>query len=270
MIPDRLPEALRDAIRQFPSEALQFEIGVQTFDETVAARIGRRQNYRLLEENFRFLRSQTGVHIHADLIAGLPGETMESFGAGFNRLVALNPQEIQVGILKRLRGTPIVRHDSEWQMVYNPYAPYEILSTKTIPFSQLQQLRRFARNWDLLANSGNFVTSTPLLWQDQASAFAGFLRWSDWLHQRLGRTHSIALGQLAELLFEYLTGPQGLEPGPTAQRLWQDYKSGGRNDVPVFLRQYLPPSATVAKSSPGSKATRRQARHRAGMGWETP
>ena len=51
---------------------------------------------------------QTGVHIHADLIAGLPGETLESFAAGFDRLVALGPQEIQVGILKRLRGTPIV------------------------------------------------------------------------------------------------------------------------------------------------------------------
>ena len=54
----------------------------------------------------RFLRTQTGVHVHTDLIAGLPGETLESFGAGFDRLLALRPQEIQVGILKRLRGTP--------------------------------------------------------------------------------------------------------------------------------------------------------------------
>ena len=59
------------------------------------------------------------MHIHADLIAGLPGETVESFAAGFDRLIALGPQEIQVGMLKRLRGTPIVQHDAEWQMVYN-------------------------------------------------------------------------------------------------------------------------------------------------------
>jgi len=57
----------------------------------------------------RFLRGETGVHIHADLIVGLPGESVESFAAGFDRLIALRPQEIQVGILKRLRGTPIVR-----------------------------------------------------------------------------------------------------------------------------------------------------------------
>jgi radical SAM superfamily enzyme len=69
-----------------------------------------------LEDNLRFLREQTGVHVHADLIVGLPGEDLESFGRGFDRLVAIGLQEIQVGILKRLRGTPIVRHDSEFEM----------------------------------------------------------------------------------------------------------------------------------------------------------
>ena len=107
MIPDRLPEGLRESIARFPGGALQFEVGIQTFNEEVSARIKRRQNYDRLAENFRFLRSQTGVHIHADLIVGLPGEDIESFGAGFDKLVQLGPQEIQVGILKRLRGTPI-------------------------------------------------------------------------------------------------------------------------------------------------------------------
>jgi radical SAM superfamily enzyme YgiQ (UPF0313 family) len=91
MIPDRLPEALREVIAKFPPGALQFEVGVQTFNEEVGAAIKRRQNYERLEDNFRFLRSRTGVHIHADLIAGLPGETLESFAAGFDRLIALGP-----------------------------------------------------------------------------------------------------------------------------------------------------------------------------------
>ena len=130
MVPDRLPEPLREVISRFPSGALQFEVGIQTFDEEVGSRIKRRQNYTRLENNFRFLREHTGVHLHADLIAGLPGETLESFAAGFDRLIELRPQEIQVGILKRLRGTPIVRHDTEWQMVYNPHPPYEILQNR--------------------------------------------------------------------------------------------------------------------------------------------
>ncbi len=89
MIPDRLPGPLREVIAEFPPGALQIEVGIQTFNEEVGARIGRRQNYQRLEENLRFLRRHTGVHVHADLIAGLPGETLESFSAGFDRLARL-------------------------------------------------------------------------------------------------------------------------------------------------------------------------------------
>src|SRR4029078_3266569 len=121
-------------------------------------------------------------------IAGLPGEDLASFAAGFDRLVALWPQEIQVGILKRLRGTPIVRHDREWGMIYSPHAPYEALATKRMDFETIQKMRRFARYCDLVANSGNFVRTAPLIWSDQ-SPFAGFMRWSEWLHAKLGRGH---------------------------------------------------------------------------------
>ena len=135
MIPDRLPEALREVIAKFPAGALQFEVGIQTFDEAVSKNISRRQDYGRLADNLRFLRQETGAHVHADLIAGLPGETLESFAAGFDRLVAMGPQEIQVGILKRLRGTPIARHDQAWEMVYSAHPPYEILRNKLLDFA---------------------------------------------------------------------------------------------------------------------------------------
>ena len=168
MIPDRLPESLREIIARFPAGALQFEVGVQTFNEEVGALIKRRQNYDKLADNFHFLRRETGVHIHADLIVGLPGETVESFANGFDRLIALGPQEIQVGILKRLRGTPIVRHDADWRMIYNPQPPYEILQNKLIDFPTMQRLRRFARYWDMVGNSGNFIETTPLIWSENS------------------------------------------------------------------------------------------------------
>jgi radical SAM superfamily enzyme YgiQ (UPF0313 family) len=263
MVPDRLPESLREVIAKFPAGALQFEIGVQTFDEAVGARIQRRQNYARLEENFRFLRRETGVHIHADLIAGLPGESVESFAAGFDRLVALGPQEIQVGILKRLRGTPIVRHDAEWRMVYNPHPPYEILQNRLIDFRMMQKLRRFARYWDLIGNSGNFVESAPLLWSAaETSPFHTFMRWSEWLHARVGRTDSIALVRLLELLFEFLTVESRLDPKTVAAALWRDYQRGGRRDKPACLKEFLP--ATERAACPrreGPPLPRRQARH---------
>jgi radical SAM superfamily enzyme YgiQ (UPF0313 family) len=202
MIPDRLPAALRAILRQFPPGALQFEVGIQTFNERVAALIRRRQDNAQAEANLRWLRAETGVHVHADLIAGLPGEDLESFAAGFDRLVALGPQEIQVGLLKRLRGTPIVRHDREWGMVYSPDPPYEILQTKLIDFFTMQRLRRFARYWDLVVNSGNFPGIAPAF-----PTFDGFLRFSDWLYERTRQTHEIARSRLAELLGEYLGRP---------------------------------------------------------------
>ncbi|HKQ39712.1 MAG TPA: DUF4080 domain-containing protein [Verrucomicrobiae bacterium] len=238
MIPDRLPDGLREIIRKFPPGALQFEIGIQSFNPEVCGLISRRQDFAKLEDNLRFLRRETGVYLHTDLIVGLPGESVESFGQGFDRLVALNPHEIQVGMLKRLRGTPIVRHDAEWQMVYNPNAPYEILQNRLIDFATMQRLRRFSRYWDLVGNSGNFIESTALIW-GEGSAFAGFMRFSDWLFGKVGRTDSIALARLGELLFEYLTIELGREKEMCANILWRDYQRGGRNDKPEYLRKYI-------------------------------
>ena len=293
MVPDRLPASLREVLTRFPPGALQFEVGVQTFNPEVATRIQRRQNYERLEDNFRFLRTQTGVHVHADLIAGLPGEDLESFAAGFDRLIALGPQEIQVGLLKRLRGTPIGRHDTEWQMVYNPAPPYEILQNKLLDFATMQKLRRFARYWDLVGNSGNFVATTPLLWSQSvdmsrpsaaaaarssctseaktdgarhpsasASPFAAFLRWSEWLHARAGRTDSIALLRLMEWLFDYLTSELNLKPEFVAQAMWRDYQRGGRRDKPAFLGEHLPAETRlVSPDLTRSALPKRQARH---------
>lgn len=262
MIPDRLPEELRAVIAKFPPGTLQFEVGIQTFNEQVAGLIRRRQNYQRLADNFQFLRGQTGVHIHADLIAGLPGEDLESFGAGFDRLIALRPQEIQVGILKRLRGTPIVRHDAEWRMVYNPHPPYEILQTRLIDFATMQRLRRFSRYWDLVGNSGNFVETTPLIWSDEPSAFQSFLRWSDWLFGQTGRTDAIALPRLMEFLFTYLTQECHRPSRLVAELMARDYQRGGRPDLPEFLATSLPAPPKPRRPAP-TPVLKRQARHAA-------
>jgi radical SAM superfamily enzyme YgiQ (UPF0313 family) len=282
MIPDRLPESLREVIARFPPGALQFEVGIQTFNEEVATAIKRRQDYRKLADNFHFLRNQTGVHLHADLIVGLPGETLESFAAGFDRLIALGPQEIQVGILKRLRGTPIVRHADEWGMVYNPHPPYEILSNQLIDFATMQRLRRFARYWDLVGNSGNFVESAPLLWSafgvppsrgytgagpakagtPNNSPFHAFLRFSDWLYSRTNRTDSIALVRLLELLFEFLTAELRLDARLAAETLWRDYQRGGRRDRPCCLKAFLAADKSLTPLRQAkAPLPKRQARH---------
>ena len=262
IVPDRLPQALREAIAKFPPGALQLEAGVQTFNAGAAERIERRQDYDRLEENLRFLREQTHAHLHADLIAGLPGETLESFADGFDRLLALRPHEIQVGILKRLRGAPISRHTHEWGMVYAADAPYELLCNGLIDFPSMQRVRRFAKYWDHLANSGNYVETVARLWSGGRSPFRCFMAFGEWAYAILRRTDSISLGAWAELLFRYLTETEGVAPERAREVLLSDFARAGRREIPQFLRgDAEPPQFPGAKANPGCPLSKRQQRH---------
>ena len=259
MIPDRLPEPLRELIVQFPDGALQFEVGIQTFNPEVQSLISRRQNNEKTVENLSWLRTNTAVHVHADLIVGLPGESIESFAIGFDKLFALRPQEIQVGMLKRLRGTPIVRHDTTWEMVYSPHAPYEVLSTKLIDFAAMCRMRRFSRYWDLIANSGRFVHTLPVLLADR-SPFAGFMDLSDWLWTTTRQTHGIALQRLFELLLCFGKEQHPEQIDRLAECLWSDYRRDGRTDKPSFLAEFkLEETAEERRMS--RVGAERQARH---------
>ncbi len=260
LIPDRLPAWAMDKLAVFPPGAVQLEAGLQTLDDRVAERIGRKQDTAKALDTLRRLRRQTGVHIHSDLVAGLPGESLESFGAGFDRLFALGLQEIQVGILKRLRGAPIARHEGAWKMVYNPDPPYDILQNRDIDFNAMQRIKRFAKFHDLICNRGNFNTFIPLIWRD-GSPFDRLMALSDWLFDRTGRTHSIALNHLAELLFEHATTVGGCDTGDAANRIAADFYHTGRRGLPKPVAGHVTrPPADLRPPKPDLPA--RQARHR--------
>ncbi len=202
VVPDHLPEALKEAIARFPAGTLQFEIGIQSFNPEVQTLVSRRQDNDKAAANIQWLRQHSHAHLHVDLIAGLPGEDIDSFANGFDKLFALDPHEIQFGILKRLRGTPIIRHTEAYGLVFDPSPPYAILATNLIDFSTMQRLVRFARYWDMIANSGRFANTLPLIVGD--APFANFLALSDWLFATTDATHRIALDRLAMLVKEWL------------------------------------------------------------------
>ena len=87
---------------------------------------------------------------------------MSSFADGFNRLVNMRVEEIQVGILKRLNGAPIAMHSESFKQVYAPTPPYEIIQNDVLSFNDLARLRRFARYWNIVGNSGRFVHTLDL------------------------------------------------------------------------------------------------------------
>ena len=226
VVPDHLPDALKEAIARFPDGTLQFEIGIQSFNPDVQALVSRKQNNDKAADNIRWLRTHSRAHLHVDLIAGLPGEDMHSFARGFDRLVALGPHEIQFGILKRLRGTPIIRHTEAFQLAFDPHPPYAILATDRIGFADMQRLVRFSRYWDLVANSGRFAHTLPHLLGE--SPFANFLAFSDWLYGKTDATHRIALDRLAGLVAQWLC-LQGMEKPQADCVLAGDY--AGKNSA---------------------------------------
>lgn len=250
LIPDRLPDSLKQRILRFPPGSLQFEIGIQSFNPEVQRLISRKQDHKKTLDNLVFLRQQTGVHLHTDLIAGLPGENMESFARGFDLLVSLEPHEIQLGILKRLRGTPIIRHSAAFNMVYNPNPPYNILSTRDMNSRTLFRLSRFARYWDMIANSGRFSHSLPVLLGQ--TPFSNFMSLSDWLFETTQQTHQISLPRLIGLLATFSTG------NDFRSALKQDFLRSG---IKKRFEQLLPGSESTLEKA--GTAGNRQRRHQA-------
>ena len=258
LIPDHLPEKLKEAIVRFPNGTLQFEIGIQTFNLDVQARISRRQKNELAQDNIIWLGQNSGAHLHVDLIAGLPGEDIASFAEGFNRLVAWKPHEIQFGILKRLRGAPIARHTKDFQLRFNPAPPYNILSTNCIDFAEMQELSRFSRYWDMLANSGRYARTMELILAD--SAFHNFYQLSQWLYLKTRQTHAIAHERMVHLVHEFLVEQRSLDELAVADAMISDYRgTGGRSRLKFESEKAVLPLPRAQKNK--THTPDRQARH---------
>ena len=262
MVPDRLPEELRAALQRFPPGMVQLEIGIQTFNPEVSKRIQRPQRIERITENLQFLRQNTSMYLHVDLIAGLPGEDLQSFGRGFDALVALHPHEVQVGILKRLKGTPIVAHDHDFAMTYSPLPPFEVLSTRDMSFDELQEMKRFARFWEMVANHGQLQGAAPLIWRDSASPFAAFRNFSAWLFQRVGRTSHINLLKLAEHVYDYLVAEVGIAEREAGCAIVSDLHRIGGRKIPLRLRKFQTvPGPPRRSAPPGLGRDRQERRH---------
>jgi len=237
VIPDHFPDSLKEKIKLFPHGALQLEIGIQTLNLEIANNISRQLKLDKIKQNIRFLESETEAHIHLDLIVGLPGESLESFGANLDKLVSLSSCEIQLGILKKLSGTFINRHDIEHGMVYSDIPPYDILKNNQLSFNDIQIMKRFARFWDLTYNSGNFKNSVKLIWGD-GSVYENFYAFGIWMYGETDSTWKISLQRLGELLFKYLTEVNKLDPQNVSDLMLKDMMKLKGRAIPSYLKPY--------------------------------
>ncbi|MDX8397355.1 MAG: DUF4080 domain-containing protein [Mariprofundaceae bacterium] len=259
VIPDHFPDSVKQRIMQFKPASLQLEVGIQTLNNEVATRIHRKLNIDKITQNLEFLEQQTHAHMHLDLIVGLPGEDLNSFGAGLNALCALSDAEIQIGILKNLSGTSLSRHDQAYAMIYADLPPYDILKNSTLSFEDIQKMKRFARFWNLYRNSGNFKTTLATLWQN-GDVFDNFFAFSVWIYKQTNATWHISLDRLAKLLFNYLTQHQQQPEQSIANSLSSDLMKIEGRVLPAFLKPYVPHTPKRAKTKLASH-NKRQLKH---------
>lgn len=237
MTPDGLSPALRKVIKRFPPGVLHLETGVQSFDTAVLARVNRRCDPAEAAEGIKWLVDEAGADVHADLIAGLPGETVESFAAGFDRLYRTGAAEIQVGILKLLPGTRLCRHVEKWGMVFNSKAPYEVRETSTMPCAVIKEISRFAAHWERLVNRGHFRYAMRRLMDGAASPWMRFDAFSTALAREHG-FYGISMMTAQEYIYRYLIRELSVPEPEARDLLREDYLAGGkRMHLPAFLRE---------------------------------
>lgn len=152
-----------ESLRKAPKDRFQFEVGVQTTNDDVLNRINRFVNFSDIKEKVVELLEIKNIKQHLDLIAGLPGEDIVSFKKSFNDVYSIEPEEIQLGFLKLLRGSSMREEAEEYGMKYSPYPPYEIISTKDISYDELLILKKVESMVDKYYNSQKFNNIIKIL-----------------------------------------------------------------------------------------------------------
>ena len=141
----------------------QLEIGVQTTNRKTLKEINRSGDTSRIADAVRAINQGRNIHIHLDLIAGLPFEGYDSFKNSFNEVYAMKPLQLQLGFLKVLKGTPIWEKAEEYGIVYQEEPPYEVLYTRWLSYGEILRLKRIEEMVEIYYNSNQFVSTLPVL-----------------------------------------------------------------------------------------------------------
>ena len=195
---------------------VQLEIGVQSTNKDVLMAVSRKTELAVLKETVAAVRRGNNVHIHLDLIAGLPGEDLDSFRNSFNEVYAMKPHQLQLGFLKVLSGAPMERMAEENETVYQSTPPYEVLSTRWLSYADIILLKKVEELVDVYYNSGQFVYSMMYLQQFAKTPFALFEELAVYYDEKQYAGLKLSRVRRYEILWEFaqqlvLRAMQGME-----------------------------------------------------------
>ena len=160
---DLFDEEMIAILSKAPVGLIQFEVGVQTTNTQTIEAVNRKTRLKEVFENVRKLNSLKNIHIHLDLIVGLPYEDYESFRKSFNEVYNLVPQQLQVGFLKLLKGSSIRNESDKYGYKFRNYPPYEVLSNSYLSYDEISKLKDMEDMVERFFNSGRFVRTLDYL-----------------------------------------------------------------------------------------------------------
>lgn len=253
---DLLTDADIGLLSAAPKGIFQLEIGVQSTDPATLKRINRHCDLPKLLLRVRQLQQAGRQHLHLDLIAGLPGERMTQVIESFNQLYRLQADQLQLGFLKLLPGTPILLEISVCDYRHQPFPPYEVLSSRDLSAAELCALHQVEAVLELFGNSGLFQATLPHLIRHFESPFAFFRTLADEQAHSGDTSRGLSVDERASILDRFarkwlLQSDSRLIEG----LLRFDHYRGGRKDAPAHL------NALEATASPAVKARITELRH---------
>ena len=171
---DLLDEEMISVLAKAPKDMFQFEIGVQSTNKEALREISRAMNLDKLKHNIKALQQAGNSHMHLDLIAGLPYEDFNSFANSFDEVHELQPDMLQLGFLKLLKGSGIRKSAEEYGIEFNSFNPYEVLKTRWISYEELIMLKEIEHILELYYNSGRFKNSLSYMFEKYYASYFQF------------------------------------------------------------------------------------------------
>ena len=241
---DLLSDEMIALLRQMPAGAVQLEVGLQSFSEVTLAAVRRRTDLNTVVRRVQQVLESGNVHLHLDLIAGLPYEDLETFTAGFHRAFALRPHMLQLGFLKLLPGAAMREEPEAYPCRFRAEAPYEVIDTPWISAADLTRLHRAETALDKLYNSGRFRNTVEYVLQ--ASGLTPMELFEAVGNAAAGQG-SLSLEAYTALVQETLAALPGIDAACLRDALVQDtLATRGEGRLPACL-QYPDPQLRRAK-----------------------
>ena len=189
-------------LKRVKKGTLQFEIGVQTTNPDTLRAINRRVTFKKLQNSVKRLMEEGNIHIHLDLIAGLPFEDIASFKKSFNEVLSLKPHVLQLGFLKMLKGSPIREESQKHGYVYRDYPPYEVISNDYISMEDLMELKLTEDALDKFYNSGAFKNTLDYLMDRNGNYYSVFLALGNFMKTNYPTGYSFSKKALYDIMYE--------------------------------------------------------------------